>query len=133
MILKMMDRSELFVDANEGAAIRRELIKSEQGFITVRGQTIKKSTIMKLEEGGVDPKAQISVFDDRKQLAASGCRGEHSIARELMRIASQTKNFKLLQDPKWRAAQTKLLKDSGQKFCDTKAGECACAPLEARV
>ena len=128
MILKMMDRSELFVSESEGAAIRRELTKSEQGFITVRGQTIKKTAIMKLEEGGTDPHKPISIFDDRKQLVADGCRGEHSISRELMRVASKTKQFKKLGDPKWRAEQTKKLKATGQKFCDTKAGTCACEP-----
>lgn len=133
MILKMMDRSEMFVSANEGAAIRRELTKSEAGFITVRGQTIKKSAIMKLEEGGVDPNKQISVFEDRKALAASGCRGEHSINRELMRIASKSKQFKLLADPKWRATQIAVLKDSGQKFCDLKTGDCACSVEPARA
>lgn len=126
MILKMMDRSELFVDTREGDAIRRELTKSEAGFITVRGQTIKKSAIMKLEEGGVDPNRQISVFDDRKQLAAGECRGEHSLSRELMRIASANKSFKLLADPKWREEQTAKLRATGQKFCNTKTGECAC-------
>lgn len=132
MILKMMDRSEMYVSPSEGAAIRRELTKSETGFITVRGVTVKKTAILKLEEGGVDPRASLDLFDQRPKLATGEvCRGEHSISRELMRIANQTKQFKLLQDPKWRAEQTKKLKASGQKFCDSKAGECACSPVPA--
>jgi hypothetical protein len=128
MILKMLDRSEMFVDTREGEAIRRELTKSETGFITVRGITIKKSAILKLENGGVDPRASLDLFDQRPKLATGEvCRGEHSIARELMRIANQRKEFKLLQDPTWRAEQTKKLKATGQKFCDSKAGECACS------
>lgn len=127
MILKLMDRTELFVSEAEGKAIRQALTKSEAGFITVRGTTIKKSAIMKLEEGGVDPSKPISIFDDRKALIASGCRGERSIARELMRIASKRKDFKLLANKKWREEQTQILRESGQKFCDTKTGECACS------
>lgn len=65
--------------------------------------------------------------------ATSGCRGVNSIARELMRIASQQKNFKLLADKKWRATQTAVLKESGRKFCDSAKGVCECPPVTSRV
>lgn len=129
MILKMMDRTEMFVDNREGQAIRQALTKSSEGFITVRGTTIKKSAIMKLEEGGADPK-QTNVFEKPDPVAlleASGCRGEHTITRELMRIASKTKAFKKLGDPKWRAAETAKLKKAGVKLCDPNTGDCACS------
>lgn len=129
MIMKMLDRTEMYVSSQEGAQIRRELTKSETGFITVRGVTVKKTAILKLEDGGVDPRASLDLVDQRPKLATGEvCRGQHSISRELMRIASERKEFKLLQDPKWRAAETKKLKATGQKFCDSKAGECACDP-----
>lgn len=127
MILKLMDKSEIFVDAKEGQAIRSALAKSEAGFITVRGTTIKKTAIMKLEEGGTDP-FQGDMFNPKALIDAPtpGCRGEHSINRELMRVASKTKQFRKLGDPKWREVETKRLLKSGRKFCDVKTGECAC-------
>lgn len=129
----MTDRTEMYVDAKEGAAIRAALTKSETGFITVRGTTIKKTAILKLEEGGVDPHKPVSIFDDPKALLAEGCRGEGSIHKELMRIASKQKNFKLLADPKWRAEQTAIIKESGMELCDPAAGKCICKPADARV
>jgi hypothetical protein len=77
----------------------------------------------------VDPKPTIFSTDkDRKLIATSGCRGEKSIAKEIIRIANSSKQFKKLADPKWRAEQEKKLRASGQKFCDPKNGECACTP-----
>ncbi len=132
MILKMTDRTEMFVSPDEGAAIRRALTKSAEGFLTVRGVTLKKTAVLKLEEGGIDPRANLfDTPEHRQQLSAGACRSEHSINRELMRIASDKKQFKQLSDPKWRAAEIKKLKATGQKFCDLKTGECACSPSEA--
>lgn len=129
MILKMTDRTEMFVDAKEGAAIRASLTKSSEGFITVRGTTIKKTAILKLEEGGTDPR--VSIFttpEERLKLEAGACRSERPLAKELMRIASIEKNFKLLNDPTWRAETEADLRASGMKFCNIKTGECACKP-----
>lgn len=124
----MQDRTEMFVSPDEGAKIRAALTKSTEGFVTVRGTTIKKTAIVKLEEGGTDPR--VSIFhtpEERAKLTAGSCRGEKSIAKELMKIAGKQKNFKLLADKKWREEQKKILHETG-KWCDTEAGTCACQP-----
>jgi len=129
MILKMTDRSEMFVDEREGKMISASLTKSTEGFITVRGVTIKKTSISKLEPGGVDPR--VSLFhtpEERKALTVGSCRGEYSLAKQLMRIASESKNFKMLGDKQWRAEQEAKLRKAGAKICNNATGECACSP-----
>ncbi len=127
MILKMSDRTEMFVSQAEGESIRKSLVRSNDGFITIRGTMIKKTAIVKLEEGGVDPRPQISVFDDRQKLAAGSCKSEKPIHRELMRIATQDfGDTKLLGDKSWREEHLKKLRKIG-KWCEPARGTCACA------
>lgn len=127
MILKFTDRTEMFVDSIEGGKIKAALTKSAEGFVTVRGVTIKKTSISKLEPGGVDPRTNLFNQGQAGELpTGKTCNGEKSLAKELMRIATAEKNFRLLQDPKWRAEQTAKLKADGTIWCDSKAGTCAC-------
>lgn len=131
MILKLMDKTEMFVDEREGKAIRSALTKSAEGFITVRGTTIKKSVIAKLEEGGVDTNAEL--FANQKALAATTkprCRAQYSIQSEINDIIKS--DFpddwaKRIQSKKFReAVRTKLRSQPGVLWCDSKANECAC-------
>lgn len=129
MILKMTDRTEMFVDDHEGQAIKTALTKSAEGFITVRGITLKKTAVLKLEPGGIDPRANLfDTPEHRKALITGSCRGEKSINHELMRIATeQEHNPKLLADKAWREnTKAKLLKRG--EWCDQSAGTCACQP-----
>jgi hypothetical protein len=117
----------MFIDEREGAAVKAALTKSSEGFVTVRGVTIKKTSISKLEPGGVDPRTDLFHQPTAGELPTGKvCRAEKSLAKELMRIATVAKDFNLLRDPKWRAAETKKLKANGQIWCDAKAGTCAC-------
>jgi hypothetical protein len=124
MIVKFTDRTEMFVDANEGKKIRESLTRSAEGFLTVRGTTFKKASIMKIEEGGIDPRASLFHTDaERRQLAVGACRSEKPINLEVIRLAKD--NPKLLLDKAWREEQKAKLRDTGN-WCDRETGECAC-------
>lgn len=131
MILKMTDRTEMYVSRAEGDSIRKALTKSETGFLTVRGTTIKKTAVLKLEEGGTDPLAP-GFFDKPKTPLESGkrCRAQYSIQREINDIAKNEHPHdwaKYIKSTKWReATRLKLRQAKDVVWCDAKAGECAC-------
>ena len=131
MIVKFLDRSEMFVTKEEGEKIRQALTRSAEGFLTVRGITFKKTAVSKLEEGGYDPNKKPNLFDspqDRKRLEVGACRSTKPINLEIIRIATREGNPKLLKDKKWREEQKQKLRDTGN-WCDRETGECACPKL----
>lgn len=74
-----------------------------------------------------DPEIKDPWANSNQQLEAGDvCRGQYSIAKEIMGIASRQKNWKLLQDKQWRKDQEARLRATGRKFCDARTGECAC-------
>lgn len=124
MILKFTDRTEMFVSTTEGEGIRKALTKSAEGFVTVRGVTIKKTSISKIEPGGVDPK--INLFDKPSKELATGqlCRAEKPLGLELIRLAKH--NPKLLADKQWREDQKQKLRAQSD-WCDGELNTCACS------
>lgn len=128
--IQFKDRTSTIIESHEGEKLKQLLLTLKQPRnIELNGELYSTTQIVAVKHATM-PTVDLPNWD-RPVLPAgktSGCRGEKSLARELMRVANKRKDFKLLADKKWRAEQKAVLVDSGQKFCDATTGECACSP-----
>lgn len=130
--VQFKDRTSTIIESIEGERLKQMLLtlKTPRN-IELNGEMYNTTQIVAVKHATM-PTVDLPDWDKPVLPAGKtgGCRGEKSLARELMRVASKRKNFKLLADKKWRAEQKAILVESGQKFCDASANECACSPVK---
>lgn len=140
-ILTLNDKSEHYLNEAESKKVQASLMKSGDGYLAVAGMTVKKSAIQSIKPGGepapvpfVDPWA-----DEAHQLhAGKKCEGKNSIQHKINRIAQKLSGQVsednpdgdrwqgLIRDKDWREMIREKLRSSDKKWCDYRAGECAC-------
>lgn len=125
------DKTSTLISLEKGEKLKELLLAARPPeSIEINGELYRRTEIVSVKKavGGTDYSPVPDWVQDAKQLAeGKGCRGEHSLAKELMRIASEKKNFKLLADKQWRKEQEEFLRSTGQVFCNNKTGECYCS------
>lgn len=68
MIVVLQDRTELLVSQKTADAIARSLSKSSEGYMTINGELIKKSFIVRIKKGGITEADMPKPNDPNKRL-----------------------------------------------------------------
>lgn len=120
------------LDDEEGASLKDHWLNAAKPFTIELGDDAMSST--EIKRISKNPVAASSMFPvagaDRMLAAGNECRGTRSINLEVIRMANQEKNPKLLKDTAWRKrAKDYVLATQPGTWCDQEAGTCACPPL----
>lgn len=120
------------LDDENGASLKDHWLNAPKPFNVELGEDgVSSIDIKRITK---NPRIASAMFPvagvDRMIVAGKECRGTRSLSLEVIKMANQEKNPKLLKDREWRKrARGFILASQPGVWCDKEAGTCACPPL----
>lgn len=92
MKITLFDRTEIIVSKTDGEKLERLLLRSQDGYVKINGITLKKSGILKIEQGGYTEADIVKPIDPDNRLKRDNRSDaeQYKAARKAAEIAKKT-------------------------------------------
>lgn len=130
-VVVLMNKTEITIDDRQAELLGKELARSIDGFVSIGGQTVKKTIIMHIKPGGKTEADRVNQVFGVDETLPSGkiCKGQFTIQWAIhgILVDQHPKDWgNKVGDVKLRESIREELWKQSDHWCDAKKGTCVC-------